>query len=121
MIGGKSNAMNRTRYRTLVEFWPLYVREHSRAGTRWLHFAGNTNLLIWLLLALWRRDLRLVIWAVASSYGLAWIGHFGVERNIPATFRYPVMAGVCDLLMYIKMWRGTMDAEVAKHTGNGIS
>src|SRR6266545_5740174 len=116
MIGGKSNAMDGIRYRTLAEFWAQYVREHSRAGTRWLHFAGNTNLLIWLLLALWRRDLRLVVWAVASSYGLAWIGHFGVERNIPATFRYPVMAGVCDLLMFVKMWRGTMDAEVARYT-----
>jgi hypothetical protein len=121
MIGGKSNAMDGTRYRILAEFWPQYVREHSRAGTRWLHFAGNTNLLLWLLLALWRRDLRLVVWAVASSYGLAWIGHFGVERNIPATFRYPVMAAICDLLMYVKMWRGMMDAEVAKYTSGSPS
>jgi hypothetical protein len=44
-----------------------------------------------------------------------------VERNIPATFRYPVMAGICDLLMYIKMWRGTMDAEVARYTSSGAS
>jgi hypothetical protein len=113
--------MQPTRYRTLAEFWPHYVREHSRPGTRWLHFIGNTNLCVWLLLALIRRDLRLALWAVVSSYGFAWIGHFGVERNIPATFRYPLMAGVCDLIMYSKMWRGTMDAEVAKYTDNAAS
>ena len=107
--------MRHTRYRTLTEFWPYYVREHSQTGTRWLHFIGNTNLCFWLLLALWRRDLRLACWAVISSYGLAWVGHFGVERNIPATFRYPIMSAICDLIMYAKMWGGRMDAEVAKY------
>lgn len=113
--------MQPTRYRTLAEFWPHYVREHRHPGTRWLHFVGNTNLCCWLLLALIRRDLRLVLWAVVSSYGFAWVGHFGVEHNIPATFRYPLMAGVCDLIMYLKMWRGTMDVEVAKYTDTSAS
>lgn len=109
--------MQQEHYRSLREFWPYYVREHSKASTRWLHFIGNTNLLAWLLVALIRRDLRLVLVAVVSSYGLAWIGHFGCERNIPATFRYPIKAGLCDLWMYWKMWQGTMDAEVEKYVG----
>jgi hypothetical protein len=106
-------------YPTIREFWPYYVREHSQPATRWLHFIGNTNLLCWLLVAVLRRDLRLVLVAVLSSYGLAWIGHFGCERNIPATLRYPIKAGICDLIMYVKMWQGTMDAEVAKYLGDG--
>jgi hypothetical protein len=103
------------RYKTLSEFWPYYVGEHSRQLTRWLHFVGNTNLIFWLLAALVRRSPRLLLFAVGSSYGIAWIGHFFVERNRPATFQYPVMSAVCDLIMYFKMWQGTMGEEVAKY------
>ena len=101
---------------SVQEFWPYYVREHSHSGTRWLHFVGNTNLLIWLFLAVYYQSLFIVGFAVASSYTFAWIGHFFVERNIPATFRYPLMAAICDMVMYYKMWRGEMNAEVEKYT-----
>ena len=100
---------------SLQEFWPYYVREHSRSGTRWLHFIGNTNLFIWLILAVYYQSLPVALFAVISSYTFAWVGHFFVERNIPATFRYPLKAAICDLVMYYKMWRGEMNAEVEKY------
>lgn len=109
--------MSEPRFRALEAFWPYYVRAHSKPGTRWLHFVGNTNLFFWLGVALWQQNLWLVGWAVLSSYAFAWVGHFFVERNIPATFRYPVQAALCDLWMYYKMWRGEMDAEVEKYAG----
>jgi hypothetical protein len=102
-------------FHTLQEFWPYYVREHRQAGTRCLHFIGNTNLLLWLVIALVRWNIWIVLWAVVSSYTIAWIGHFFVERNIPATFRYPLKSALCDMRMYYKMWRGEMDAEVKKY------
>lgn len=107
--------MAASRYRTLEEFWPFYVREHSQPLTCQLHFIGNTNLLCWLAAALSRRSPTLLAAAVVTSYAWAWIGHFCVERNRPATFEYPVKAAICDLMMYGKMWRGTMNAEVAKY------
>lgn len=100
---------------SLYNFWPFYVRAHSRPGTRWLHFIGNTNLFIWLFLAAVQRSLPVAVLGVMTSYTFAWIGHFLVERNVPATFRYPLKAGVCDMVMYYKMWRGEMDAEVKKY------
>ena len=96
-------------------FWPYYVTQHLNQTNRRLHFIGNTYLLAGLALAVIRRSPRLAAWVVASAYGVAWIGHFGFERNIPATFRYPVLAGLCDLRMYVKMWRGAMDAEIARY------
>jgi hypothetical protein len=99
----------------LEEFWPYYVQEHSKLLTRQFHFIGNTNLFFWLFLALWRRSFGLIIFAVVSSYLIAWIGHFFIEKNVPATFRYPIMSAICDMMMYVKMWRGEMEAEVAKY------
>jgi|SRR6185436_17393328 len=100
-------------------FWPGYVREHRKPLTRQLHFIGNTNLIIWLLVAVFQRSLLWAIFAVVSSYAIAWIGHFFVERNRPLTFKYPILAAICDMIMYFKMWRGEMDAEVARYAPDG--
>ena len=107
--------MREEKYRKLEAFWPFYVREHSRRLTRRLHFIGNTNLFVWLLLAAVRRSPKLLLAAVVSSYAYAWVGHFFIEKNRPATFKYPVESAICDMIMYAKMWQGTMDAEVAKY------
>jgi hypothetical protein len=107
--------MSRKQYNTIEEFWPYYVGEHQQPLTRQLHFIGNVNLFCWLSLALLRRRPQLVLVAVVSSYLIAWVGHFGVERNIPATFHYPILSAICDMIMFVKMWRGEMDAEVAKY------
>jgi hypothetical protein len=56
---------------------------------------------------------------VASAYAVAWVGHFGFERNVPATLRYPLLAALCDLRMYGLMWRGTMEAEVKRYAPEG--
>lgn len=107
--------MFRNFQKQIIDFWPYYVNEHSNPVNRQLHFIGNTNLIFWLALALLKRSPMLLGFAVASSYAIAWVGHFFFQRNIPATFRYPLLAGVCDLIMYYKTWRGEMEAEVARY------
>jgi hypothetical protein len=107
--------MPQPRFRTLDEFWPYYVGEHRQPLTRTLHFIGNTNLLVWLLLAMMRRSFRMVMLGIVTSYAFAWFGHFVIERNRPATFDYPILSALADMRMYAKMWRGEMDAEVEKY------
>jgi len=113
--------MHERPFKAIEEFWPYYVNEHKKALTRQLHFAGNTNLLLWLLLALLRRSFKLVLVAIVSSYLIAWVGHFFVERNLPATFKYPMKSAICDMIMYTKMWSGKMDAEVSRHVNDQVS
>jgi len=42
------------------------------------------------------------------AYGCAWIGHFGVEKNRPATFKYPVWSLAGDFRMWSHMVRGKL-------------
>ena len=49
-----------------------------------------------------------------GGYGFAWVGHFFVEHNRPATFKYPLWSFRGDWVMWSKMIAGTMDAEVER-------
>ena len=108
-------------YNTLAEFWPFYVREHQKPLTRRLHFIGTSLLFVWLGVAVGRRDPRFLLLAWLMPYGWAWVGHFLVEKNRPATFKYPVKSLLSDFVMYGKMWRGQMTAEVERYTTSEIS
>ena len=68
-------------YHSFAEFWPLYVREHSRAATRRWHFVGTLAALISLAWAL-VVDLRW-LWAVPVVV---------VTVLVPVTFTVPPSA-----------------------------
>lgn len=102
------------RIETYREFWDFYVREHSEPLTRCLHFAGTILgivLLIWIL--------RTGSWIYLPAcfvvgYAFAWLAHFFVEHNQPATFKYPLWSFVSDYKMTWLMLIGRMDAEVRR-------
>ena len=106
--------MSERRIETYEEFWPFYVREHSNKTSRRLHFVGSTGALVCLAMAIAKRDPKYILAGLVSGYGGAWIGHFGFEKNTPATFKYPLWSFVSDWKMYAKILTGTMDAEVER-------
>ena len=97
---------------TFEEFWRFYCREHSRPLTRRLHVVGSLAgpAAAILLFAATRRWSALLAYPVIS-YGFAWASHFLVEKNRPATFRYPLRSLAADYLMVVKTLAGTMDRE----------
>lgn len=102
--------------RTFEEFWPHYVRAHANKGNRMLHFAGTTGAMACVAAAILTRKPKLLALAPLVGYGAAWIGHFGVEKNTPATFGHPLWSLASDFVMWWKTATGTMDAEVERHT-----
>ncbi len=113
--------METPKYKTLEEFWPFYVNEHRKPLTRWLHFVGTTTIFFWLLMAIIRRDPKFLALSVISPYAYAWLSHFLVEKNRPATFKYPFKSLISDFIMYGKMWQGQMETEVAKYAQEEVA
>lgn len=99
--------------KTLTEFWPFYIAQHMKPATRRLHFAGTTIGLACLAAAVITRNAWLLLPGLILSYGLAWIGHFFIEKNRPATFQYPLLSLRADFRMYSLMWQGRMEREIA--------
>ncbi|NCG17865.1 MAG: DUF962 domain-containing protein [Rhodobacterales bacterium] len=90
-------------YTTLAEFWPYYLSDHRDPLNRALHVAGSLGALCWLAAAVVLGNPWLVLAGLVNGYAFAWVGHFIVEKNRPATFTYPVMSFVSDwkMLFYI--------------------
>ena len=68
------------------------------------------------LAAVLTRRPRLVPLALVLGYGPAWIGHFFIEGNRPATFGNPLWSLKGDFVMLGKMIAGTMDDAIAEAT-----
>jgi hypothetical protein len=108
-------------FKTFEEFWPFYVREHGRPATRALHAAGTlTATALLVALALTGRWAWLPA-ALVPGYAAAWVGHFFVEHNRPATFKHPLWSFMGDYKMVALMLTGRMQREVERaRAGSGL-
>lgn len=106
--------MSERMYGTFEEFWPFYVSQHSKKATRTLHFIGSSLALGAVAAAAVTRRPALLLGAPLAGYGFAWVSHFFVEQNRPATFTYPLWSLMGDARMWWMTANGTMDAEAER-------
>lgn len=105
------------KYTTFREFWPFYVREHSQPLNRALHVVGTSLFLSMAIAALVTGRYWLFALCPLFGYGFAWFGHFVIEKNRPATFKYPFFSFAADFVMIACIVTGRMPREIAKATG----
>jgi hypothetical protein len=91
---------------SFAEFYPFYLSEHSNVHCRRLHFVGSTLALVCLATLLFTGRAQYVLYALLCGYGFAWVGHFGFEKNKPASFKQPFYSFLGDWVMYRDIWVG---------------
>lgn len=102
------------RHASFAEFWPYYLREHSRARTRALHYLGTTLVIAIALYAVATQRWWFLLAMPVAGYLFAWLAHFTVEKNRPATFTYPLWSLAADFRMYWLWITGRLAPELKR-------
>jgi len=102
------------RFQPFAEFWPFYLGEHSATANRWLHFVGTSLALLQIIYGLATQRLWMLLTALVTGYAFAWIGHFFLGKNKPATFTYPWFSFMGDWKMWALILTGQLKGEMKK-------
>jgi hypothetical protein len=100
--------------RTFADFWPYYVLAHRQPLTRIFHTTGT--LTGWLLIAaaIYYRNWWFIAAAIVVPYAFAWVSHFFIEHNRPASFGHPFWSWLADQKMVAMVLMGKMGGEVQR-------
>jgi len=104
--------------KSFADFWPYYVRAHSRPRTRLLHAIGSILALVAVVLGITVNP-RFFLAAPLIGYAFAWYAHFFVQHNKPATFGHPFWSLAADYVMLWKIVTGRMEGEITRHCAGG--
>lgn len=102
-----------SRFDSFNDFWPYYVAEHSAPRNRLLHTIGTACLLPIVLAAILVNPWWLLA-APVVAYGFAWVGHYFIEHNRPATFTHPFWSLLGDFKMFWLTLTGRMGPELER-------
>lgn len=100
------------RIRTYSEFWPYYLREHSRPETRNVHLVGTACAVVSLAALFVSTNPWFALVAVIGGYGPAWFAHLFLEHNRPASFRYPLWSLISDFRMAAAWTTGGLESDL---------
>ena len=96
------------KYKSFKEFYPYYISEHDNKYTKLMHFIGTSISIFFLIKFFLSFNILFILYALLSGYGFAWIGHFFIEKNKPATFKYPWWSQIGDHHMTLLMLTGKL-------------
>ncbi len=110
--------MSSERIQSYAEFWPFYLGEHRSAASRALHYLGTSAAVGAVLTAAFTGQRRWLAIAPLLGYGPAWIGHFKIEQNKPASFKYPLWSFISDFKMLRMALRCELGDELRRLYGS---
>ena len=99
---------------TYAAFWAHYLRQHARPATRALHYVAILSGVLILGVALASGRWLLLPAGLAVGYAFAWVGHFAVEGNRPATFDHPAWSLISDFRMLFLFLLGRLRPELER-------
>jgi hypothetical protein len=104
-------------YQTFEEFWPYYLYEHRLINCRALHYFGTVLSAALLVIVIANQAWAWLPLVLVAGYGPAWVGHFFIEKNRPATFQYPLWSLMGDYKMFYMAIRGQLRPELSRLFG----
>jgi hypothetical protein len=90
------------------DYYRHYLSLHQNRICRRLHLAGLVFAIGLAAAALATSHWGLALACPLTVYPFAWLGHFMFERNTPATWTNPLLAGLADLRMTWDMMSGRL-------------
>jgi hypothetical protein len=99
-------------YTSFKDFYLYYLREHANPINRALHFIGTTLLLISFIYGVVSGKAFYFALIPILGYGFAWVGHFFIEKNKPATFTYPFYSLASDFVMFWHILTGQINQQL---------
>ena len=88
------------RFSSFSKFYPYYLAEHSKKGTKILHFIGTSLVICFLSIFCFTQKISWLLLCPVLGYGFAWSGHYFFEKNTPAAFKNPLYAKISDWIMF---------------------
>lgn len=112
----KNDMLTEKKYDSFKAFYPHYLKEHADYKNRRLHFIGTLLLILFLVAGIITGKWLFFALIPFTGYGFAWVGHFFIEKNRPATFTYPFYSLAGDFVMFWDILTGQIDKKI---TGMG--
>lgn len=103
------------RYDTFEEFWPVYLRAHSKSATRACHYLATVIGVGCAVAALVTQIWWLVLVGIAGGYAVAVASHPLIEGNSALVRPHTVWAACSDLRMFAYWATGRLKGELEKH------
>lgn len=97
-------------FKSFEDFYPYYLGEHANLMCRKLHFIGTSFVIALLVTVFLTGNWWLMWFKPLMGYGFAWWGHYGYEKNRPATFKHPFYSLLGDFRMFWDILSGKLKA-----------
>lgn len=94
------------RIKTYKEFYQFYLTEHSKPLTKVFHFVGILLVFAVIFYVIGSGKERFLWYCPIFGFGLAWFSHAVFEKNVPATFKYPIWSIFSDFKMFFELLIG---------------
>lgn len=94
------------RIKSFKEFYPYYLTEHRKKGTKIFHFVGTFLVFCIIGMSIYYGKPIILLYALLAGYGFAWISHAFIEKNKPATFKYPLWSLLSDFKLFFDLILG---------------
>ncbi len=109
------------KYKSFKSFYYYYLTEHSDATNRNLHFTGTLLVICCFIAGIITGKWWLFAVIPLLGYGFAWVGHYFIEKNKPATFTYPLYSLGSDFVMFWHTITGQLKKKILEAKQQSIT